>query len=294
MKGCSFLPAVARFGRRSAPIRIYDARPRGWWATLSDLWTFREVIGLLVYQRLAIRYRRSVLGFLWAFLNPFIQITVLAIVFGMLFHRGETDLRTGIIKYFVYIASGLLPWQFFQLMVVNLSSVFVGAENMVKKIYLPFLVFPISQIIAGMIDLALGLLALLALFACLQIWPSVSWVAVIPGIFMLSLMTLGVTLFVAVLTVYFRDMGFIIGVVLQLWFYATPIVWRIVDLPERFEWIFKANPFWNYLLFFRESIQLGNFPLPDVWLKCLLWGVAAFVLGFSVYRGVERKMIFRL
>lgn len=275
-------------------IRIYDSRPRGWWETLTDAWTFREVIGLLVYQRLAIRYRRSILGFLWAFLNPFIQIAVLAVVFGMLFHRESEGLSAGIMKHFVYVACGLLPWQFMQGMVVGLSGVFLGAEGMVKKIYLPFLVFPISQVIAGMIDLVLALTALFVLFLCLNFTPHLSWIAVVPGILLLTLLTLGLTLFIAVMTVFFRDIGFIIGVVLQLWFYLTPIVWPIASLPPGYEWIFKANPFWNFLLFFREAIQYGHFPVLGIWLKCLMWGVAAFILGFSVYRGVERKMIFRL
>lgn len=275
-------------------ILVYDSSTRSWLATLAETWDFRETIGLLVYQRLAIRYRRSILGFMWAFLNPLIQITVIAVVFGLIFHETTNNLRDDITANFAYVATGLLPWQFFQGQVSGLSSVFINAESMIKKVYLPMLIFPVSQIVAGMLDLCFALLAMCLLFVVLgnEIKPTTP--LVLPGILLLAVFTLGITLFVSVTNVYFRDFGFIVGVMLQLWFYATPILWPWNKIPQQFAWIFKANPFWNFLLFFRAVLQDGTVPSPDIWLKCVLWATAAFVFGFAIYRGVERKMIFRL
>ncbi|MGH7144965.1 MAG: ABC transporter permease [Planctomycetota bacterium] len=282
-------------------IYVHDARPRSWWFTLQEAWRFREAIGLLTYQRLANRYRRSILGFLWAFLNPLIQITVIAVVFGILFHQNtpgpggkSVSLSRDILNNFAYVATGLLPWQFFQNMVTGLANVFVGAEGMVKKIYLPMLIFPLSQILAGVMDLIFALIAMGVLFIVLRLPLHPTIFIALPGILLLAVFTLGVTLLVAVTTVYFRDIAFVVGVFLQLWYLATPIMWPWTRMPQRFLWVFKANPFWNFLLFFRATLQDGQIPPADVWLKCTLWTLAAFVAGFSLYRGVQRKMIFRL
>lgn len=240
------------------------------------------------------RYRRSILGFLWAFLNPLLQITVVAVVFGMVFHRDSPNLDHAIRNNFVYVATGLLPWQFFQTCVSGLSGVFLGAESMVKKIYLPMLIFPVSQIIAGMIDLCLALLAMCLLFLLLGLPLQPTIPLAVPGILLLSIFAMGLTFFVAVAQVYFRDIGFIVGVFTQMWFYATPILWPLEMIPQQFQWAFKANPFWNFLWFFRLTLQEGQVPPPEIWLKCALWATWAFVLGFGLYRAKERRMIFRL
>jgi ABC-type polysaccharide/polyol phosphate export permease len=169
---------------------------------------YRDVLAQLVRQFLTLRYRRTILGYLWTLLNPLLMMSVTAVVFATLFNQ---DLVT----YSIFLFAGMVPWTFFATTVSQSCTAFINNEGLIKKIYLPKIIFPLSLTIGILIDSALSLLALFVLI--LLFGAPISWALLfIPIAYLLLLFfALGVALVMAVATVFFRDLQYVISVVIS-------------------------------------------------------------------------------
>ena len=200
-----------------------------------ETYRYRELIWALALKELKIRYKRSVLGFLWALLNPALLMLVLTLVF-------STVMRFPIPHYAIFLLSVLLPWTFFSQSLSYAVESIVGNGDLIKKVRVAKLVFPMAAIVSNLINLGLSLIPL-ALLVLLMRHPFYwTWLYLPVPLLALTIFTMGMTFFFAVANVYYRDVAHILQIVLSAWFYVTPIIYSLDFIPPKHQWIFKLNP----------------------------------------------------
>ncbi len=216
-----------------------------------DTYRYRELIWALALKELKIRYKRSVLGFLWALLNPALLMIVLTMVFA-------TIMRFAIPHYAIFLLSVLLPWTFFSQSLSYAVESIVGNGDLIKKVRVAKLVFPMAAIVSNLINLGLSLIPLAILVVAMRHPFYWTWLFLPVPLLALMLFTLGMTFFFAAANVYYRDVAHILQVLLSAWFYLTPIIYPLDLIPEKERWIFKLNPLIYVINGFRLSVYYGH------------------------------------
>jgi ABC-type polysaccharide/polyol phosphate export permease len=250
-----------------------------------DIYRYRELIWALALKELRVRYKRSVLGFLWALLNPALLMIVLTLVFG-------TIMRFSKPYYSIFLLSMLLPWTFFsQCLAYSVESI-VGNGELLKKVRVAKLVFPVAAVVSNVINFGLSLIPLLLLIIVMRFPVHWTWVYLPVPILGLFLFTLGSAFFFATVNVFYRDVSHIVQIILSAWFYFSPVIYSLDFIPAKRRWIFQLNPMLYVLNGFRLSIYYGLLPsLPSIAMS-LGCGVVALVVGFAVFRRYEKTFVY--
>jgi homopolymeric O-antigen transport system permease protein len=250
-----------------------------------EIYRYRELIWALALKELRVRYKRSVLGFVWALLNPLLMMIVLTLVFG-------TIMRFSIDHYAVFLLSMLLPWTFFtQALTYSVESV-VGNADLLKKVRIAKLVFPVSAVVSNIINFLLSLIPLALLIVVLRFPLHWTWIYLPIPMVGLFLFTLGSAFFFASVNVFFRDISHIVQIILSAWFYVSPIIYSLDFIPAKHRWLFKFNPMLYVLNGFRLSIYYGQLPSWQSVGMSLACGVAALVVGFGLFRRLQESFVF--
>lgn len=254
---------------------------------LGELYDSRYVLSQLVSQQLILRYRRTALGYLWTLINPLLMMSVMALVFATLF---KADLKT----FTVFLFAGMIPWNFFSSVVTQSGTSFINNEGLIKKIYLPKVIFPLSIAFALLIDSALSFLALFVII--IIIGGSLSWtVLFIPiAYLMLFFFALGIGLITSVATVFFRDLQHVILIAMQGLFFLTPILYKHDALAGKVAWLVGLNPVVPFIELFRAPLYLANLPSLSVIFQAALLSLSAMAIGLLVFLRQEKKIVFRL
>lgn len=253
----------------------------------TELYHARYVLRQLVIQQLTLRYRRTVLGYLWTLINPLLMMSLMAIVFSTLF---KADLKT----FAVVLFAGMIPWNFFSSVVAQSGGAFINNEGLIKKIYIPKIVFPLSIAVALFVD---SLLSFIALFLIILLVGSpVSWALLfLPVSFaLLFIFTAGFGLIMSVVTVFFRDLQYVISVALQGLFYLTPILYRQDALTGKLALLVSLNPVAPFVSLFRDPLISGEIPSGNVLLKTIIITIVTIAVGMIVFLHQEKKIVFRL
>lgn len=248
---------------------------------------YREVLYNILARELKVKYKRTSLGYLWSLLNPILQMAVMAFVFSHIVRQGIRD-------YTQYLFSGFLAWNFFQTTVALSSTAILENENFIKKIYLPKLIFPLSRVCARSIDFVLSVVALsvIGIFAGFQY--SASVVCLPLAMASVFLMTLGVAIIVSVATVFYRDVQYLIQVFLQLLYFATPIMYPIEMLPEKYRAWLSLNPFYSQVRVFQAILYDNRFPTVEEWALALATAVMFWLMGLWILKRTEDEIVFRM
>jgi ABC-type polysaccharide/polyol phosphate export permease len=251
------------------------------------IYRYRLVLTQLVWQQLTLRYRRTSLGFLWTLLNPLLTMTVTSIVFSMI-------MRWPIKSFAVFLFSGLVPWIFFSSCIAQGAQALLNNESLIKKVYVPKQIFVVSVALGLLIDAIFSSVALFLMV--LAIGAPLTWALIILPLnfLLLFLFSLGLALVLSVLTVYFRDLPNIVGVLLQTGYYLTPILYPLSMVPERFRWMFNLNPMTAFVGIFRAPIYEGLFPPQDAYFIVTTLAMVSLLFGIFVFRKFDRYVIFRL
>src|SRR5271157_1498686 len=220
---------------------------------LRDIVRYRELIWALALKELKVRYKRSVLGFLWALLNPALLMLVLTAVFASV-------MKFPIPHYPVFLLCVLLPWTFFSQALAYGTESIVSNGDLIKKVSLPKTVFPIAALVSNLINLLLSLIPLALLVPILRHPFYWTWLYLPVPMLALAIFTLGAMFFFAAANVYYRDVSHILQVVLSAWFYVTPIIFPLDFIPEKYRWIFKLNPLIYVINGFRLAVYYGQLP----------------------------------
>lgn len=248
---------------------------------------YSDVLWQLVRQFLTLRYRRTALGYVWTLINPLMMMSVTAVVFATLF---KLDLAT----YAVFLFAGMVPWNFFSMTVTQSCTSFIHNEGLIKKIYLPKIVFPLSLAIGMAVDSFLALMALFLLVVLFgaPLTPALLFVPVAYAL--LFTFTFGVALIASVATVFFRDLQYVISVVMQAWFFLTPVMYRHDALAGKVAAVVALNPMVAFIELFRAPLYLGQWPSLQAVGVAAAVAVCALALGVLILLRQEKHIVFRL
>ena len=251
-------------------------------SNLQRLFGYRALIQSLVARDLKARYRGSVLGFLWSFVNPLLLLSIYTFVFTQVLETPRGDRQ----PYALFIFCGLLPWTWFSSSLLESSTVLISGGNLIRKVLFPAEVLPVVTVFATFVHFCLGLLivaAAIAWFPEVQFsWTALPW---LPMIVLVQLMfTLGLALLLSVLTVHFRDLRDLLGNLLTLWFWATPIIYPIDAVGERWRPLLELNPFTHLAVAYQQVLFSGE-PFTE-WPRLSALGAGAAIVlavGYFVF-----------
>lgn len=252
---------------------------------LRDTVRYRELIWALALKDLKIRYKNSVLGFLWALLNPALIMLVLTLVFSSI-------MRMGIPHYAVFLLSVLLPWTFFTQSLSYATESIVGNADLIKKVAVSKLVFPLAAVVSNMINLLLSLIPLAIIVVAVGQPFHWTWIYLPVPLIALTILTMGATFFFAAVNVYYRDVAHILQIVLQAWFYLTPIIYPLTLIPSQYHWLFKLNPMIYVLNGFRLAVYYGQLPELQSIVASFVCAFAALIVGFAVFRKHQNDFVY--
>ena len=254
---------------------------------LSDCYRFREVLVNLLSQNLKVKYKRTFLGYFWSLLNPILQLAVLSFVFSNIMKIGPEN-------YTLFLFSGMLAWTFLSTSMVAGSTALLENETFIKKVYLPKILFPLSKVCLQLVDFIFGLVALGILMAILG-FPFKATIFLVPlAVIILFFFTLGLSLMLAVANVYFRDVQYLLGVFLQLLYFATPIIYPLNTLPEQYQPILSLNPLYPPISLFQKLIYYGQIPAETEWLLSASLAFLSLSAGMGILLAFDEDVVFRM
>ncbi|MFQ5694468.1 MAG: ABC transporter permease [Terriglobia bacterium] len=246
-----------------------------------DLYRYRELIWVLALKELKVRYKRSVLGFLWALLHPLMMMAVLSVVFSYVF-------RFNVEHYPIFLICTMFPWVFFSQSMAYAVESIVSNGSLLKKIYVPKVVFPAAAVLANLINFLLSLIPLALLLLAFRFPFYATWSFLPVPLLALILFTLGCGFFFATLNVFMHDVHHIVTILLQAWFYLSPVLWDFTIVDPKFHMIFRWNPMLYILNGFRLSIYHGQLPSAASIFMSLASGVVALILGYAIFRRYQK------
>ena len=258
----------------AAPARSRVPSP---WTGAQGLARYRDLVLVLVARELKVRYRRSTMGFVWSMLQPLLTMVVLTLVFSAIF-RFQLD------NYPVYALAGILFWNFFsQSVTYSMNSLRVNSQ-VLQQIPTPRFVFPLVAVLSGVVNLALALIPMLIIVVATGHPLRWSLLFLPVAIVIAALFTLGVGLVLSPLAVFFHDTIELIGVVLTLLMYLTPVFYPMAIVPESVRWVVRFNPMRSVLEVFRDPIYYGKIPPADHLAVALVISVVALAVGIYTFR----------
>jgi lipopolysaccharide transport system permease protein len=257
-------------------IRVRSSRG---WASLNlrELWEYRELLYFLTWRDIKVRYRQTVLGAAWAILQPFLTMVVFSVFFGKL-----AKIPSDGIPYPIFSYAALVPWTFFAHGLNQSSHSLVGSANLIRKVYFPRLVVPISSVLSGVVDFVLAFIVLLGMMLYYGIAPTIH-VLTLPLLLILALVTsLGVGLWLSALNVEFRDVRYVVPFLVQFWLFATPIAYPSTLLQEPWRTIYSLNPMVGVVEGFRWAL-LGTDTAPGRLIAVSVVAALAVLVGGAFY-----------
>jgi lipopolysaccharide transport system permease protein len=268
------------------PIVVIE--PSSSWPSLglNDIWQFRELLYFLTWRDVKVRYKQTLLGAAWAILQPLLTMLIFTLIFGRL-----AGIKSDGIPYPVFAYGGLLVWTFFSNAVTNSGNSLVGSANLITKIYFPRMLIPGASVGAGLVDFGIAFLVLLGLLIYYRIPVGLEVLMVLPLLVLSTLLALGVGMWLSALNVKFRDVRYAIPFLIQLWLFASPVIYPASMLQGRMRWLLMVNPVSGIIENFRTALfgQLTGreFDWSALGISALLTVAILFYSAYS-FRRMER------
>jgi len=281
-------PATARWtmAAKSQDVEVVIAPPSGLGSIdFKELWAYRELLGFMVWRDVSVRYKQSILGILWALLTPLITMVIFTIIFSKV-----AKIPTDGIPYPIFSYAGLLPWLFFSQSLQKATLSMVAERNLLTKIYFPRLIVPMAATLAPLVDLLIASSVLFAMMFYYQFTPTLHSLYLLPLCVIWAWVTaVGVGAWLSAFNVYFRDVGQMIPFIIQVWLYASPVVYPASLVPPSFQWLYALNPMAGVIEGFRWALFAhGNPPGPAFLLSAAV-SVVLFVTGGLFFKRMERS-----
>lgn len=250
-----------------------------------ELWSYRELLYFLMWKEVKVRYKQTMLGVAWAVIQPVMTMIVFSIFFGRLAGLGH---QTGGVPYPIYVYTALLPWTFFASSISSSSSSLVGNVNLITKVYFPRLIIPLGTIFASLVDLAISFGVLILMMVGYH--TPITWhILLIPLLLVgVILAAGGVGLLFGALTVTYRDFRYVVPFTLQLWMFATPVIYPSSIVPHRWQQILALNPMAGLIDGFRAALLNARLDWTEIG-TALGVSLLLFLGGVTYFRRVERR-----
>ena len=251
--------------------------------TLHEVWhRYRYLVKMLVSRDFKVKYKASVLGVLWSFLNPFLMTGVYYFVFSTIF-------RSSIDNFVVYLMSGIILFNYFS-EATNLGLIsIVGNSSLIKKVYVPKMIYPLSRVLSSAINLLISFIPLLIIMLLTGVPLHKSLLLLPLCLIFLLLFTAGMAFILSSLNVFFRDTQFLWSILLTIWNFMTPIFYPESIIPGAYRTLYHLNPLYQFVYFARTVIIGGISPTPITYLYCILASVIPFAIGLFFFRKTQDK-----
>jgi len=258
---------------------------RGWSAiNLQELWQYRDLLWMLAERDVRLRYKQTALGILWVILQPLVASIIFAIVFGVFAKMPSDDM-----PYLLFVFSGLLAWNFFSGALQRAGNSLIADAKLISKVYFPRLLIPTASVVAVSIDFAVSLVVTFFLMIIYGVMPTLRLMALPLFLLLDVIVAVGVSLWLSAFNVRYRDFMYAMPFLIQVWMYATPIVYAGSIVPSQWRFLFSLNPLVGIVEGFRWSL-LGRSTLTlEMTLFTILFPLAALIGGIFVFRRVERS-----
>ena len=257
---------------------------------LSSLWHYRGFMLGSVKREFQARYRNSMLGAVWMVLNPLAMIVVYTVIFSQLMHARLPNASSQF-AYGIYLCAGLLTWGFFTETVSRMQNVFLENGNMIKKLNFPRICLPIITVMNAGVNFSIIFALFLGFLLISGNFPGWAFLGVLPLLLIQILFSVGLGIVLGVLNVFFRDIGQLFGIVLQFWFWFTPIVYTVTTLPAGVQGLLKFNPLTALMTAYQGIFVSGAWPhWSDLWVVTLL-SVALCIFGLQLFRRHAGEMV---
>ena len=250
--------------------------------TIKELYAYREMIFSLVRRDLNGRYKGSALGFLWTFINPLLQLGVYTMVFSVI-------MRSGIEDYYLFLFVALIPWIFFSTSLSGGSSCIWSQQEMVKKIYFPREVLPIAFVTSQFVNMLLSFLVIFAVLIVSGKGVNPAALLYLPIIMAVEyVLSLSMAMIFSAVTVYLRDMEYILGIITMAWQFLTPVMYSVDMVPEKLLPLFNLNPMTPVIVAYRDILYYKRVPELGTLVQAVCLGIILLVVGVIIFSKLKR------
>lgn len=267
--------------------RWQQGKPSALVKAVAAVQKYRFLIKQLVDRDFKAKYKRSVLGVFWSFLNPLLNMAVQYVVFSNLF-------KFDIPNFPVYLLCGNVIFTYFSESCGMALTSIVGNASLITKVYVPKYIYPLTRILSSLINLLISMIPLIVVALISGLLPVPAYILSLYAFVCLALFCLGMGLFLSAAMVFFRDIQFLWNVLTTIWMYLTPIFYPVSALPEAAQRIVMMNPLYYYVTFVRTCIIGGMSPEPTMYAQCLLYAIVALVIGAWVFKRNQNKFVLYL
>jgi lipopolysaccharide transport system permease protein len=248
-----------------------------------DLWRYRELFYFLAWRDVKVRYKQTALGVAWAVLQPVMTMVIFTLLFGKLGNMPSDG-----IPYPLFYFAALLPWTYFAATLSHSGSSLVANANLVTKVYFPRVILPTSAAFSGLVDFAVGCVLLFGMMVYYTIHPSWELLLWLPLVGLLFILALGISMILAALNVKYRDVKYTLPFLVQLWLFATPVIYPISIIPQRYRLLVALNPVSGIIDAFRASLVPGkHIDWQLLWISSMIT-LAIFSIAVVYFKKTER------
>lgn len=247
-----------------------------------DVIKYRELLSELTKREIKQRYKQSILGYAWVILNPLIQMLVLAFVFSHIIRIPNLS-----VPYPIFVYVGLLPWTLLSNTLGSSVNALVSNGSLITKIYFPREIFVLSNMLAKMVDFLLASVVLVGFLVWFKIPFTWNLLWVIPIFFIQSIFTYGLSLMAAAFNLFYRDIQYLMNLVIMTWMYLTPIIYAVEIFPPQYRWIFKINPMAVFVNAYRQVVLGGGLPNFQSLGIGLGLSVLIYLFGYFTFKKLE-------
>ncbi len=260
--------------------------PQGWWEVdFHELWQFRELVYFFVWRDIKVRYKQTAIGAAWAILQPALTMIVFSLFFGKLAH-----LPTEGLPILVFYYSGLLPWMYFSNSLSSATAAIVQNQGVITKVYFPRLALPISAVVSGLVDFAIGLLLVVPLMVYYHIRPGITLLLFPVFLLLAVLMALGAGLWLSAMNALYRDVRYVVPFLIQIWMFASPVAYAsslFTSKYPKYAWVYGLNPMVGVIEGFRWSLTGRGDPPSPMIIVSVLVTLTVFATGLIYFQKME-------
>ena len=248
-----------------------------------EILKYRDLIKNLVSRDFKTRYKRSYLGILWSLLNPLLIIIVYTFAFDYI-------MRIRVKDFPIFFMCGYLPWSYLAASLGLALTSLSESGYMIKAVYFPREILPLSTILSCLVHFLITFLFVFPVLMIFGYFPTWAILALPVIILLQSLFTFGLCLFLSSIHVYFRDIRYILDVILTIWFWVTPIAYPVSLIPNQFLFVYKLNPMTLFVTAYRDVLINGSFPIPRYWLALSIAVMISLALGYFPFLRVKKRL----
>lgn len=257
---------------------------------VSALWQYRFLVRGMVERDFRAQYLNSIFGTCWAILGPLSQILVYTLIFSAVMKAKIPGIDNSY-GYSIYLCSALLPWNYFVETLNRVMNVFVGNANLLKKMNFPRVTLPLYAVLSASVGFLITFALFLGFLTISRSLPGLAILALLPLLLLQQAIAVGLGVFLGVLNVFFRDVSHAFSIIIQFWFWLTPIVYPVATIPERFRWIVLANPMYPVVDAYHGIFLHGRWPSLSAMVPVALWAILFLGLGYFAFTKLSKEMV---